>query len=308
MPTTRLHLKDIVIDEKHLVKYNSLCGFGKQSDFVPITYPLILLFKLQSLLLLQEDFPFPGLGLVHLSNFIEQRKPIFPNSGSDSQLYHATVFCDDKIQRHKKGYCFTVIAEFYKCEQGNSESKELVWKSKSTVLSMSKLSKDILKSMESDMSEYNSQLQEDKLKACAGETTWNFPENLGRKFAALSDDYNPIHLTRLSALLFGFTKGHIIHGMCTCARALASIQCEDGEVVFYVNEKNRKGVVTFYVEFKTPVYLPGKLLLQTAAVSASPHHYVAGNEPRTLDTCFLRVMSGMNATLPHVKGYISYYS
>lgn len=315
LPSTRLHLFPLCIDPVHLASYNTLCGFdiSSPSTFVPLTYPLILLFKLQSLLLLDDAFPFPGLGLVHLSNTIEQRQQVAVDS---SHTYQATVYCEEDLRKHKKGYCFTVVSElFIISTQSGSDSKELVWSSRSTVLSQCGHSTAAEEAAACEVTPYVSTLPETQLKACAGEATWEFGEDVGRKFAALSSDYNPIHVHRLTAALFGFTRGHIIHGMCTCARALATIQCEDGKPTFFVNKQEKKGtcgVVTFYVEFKTPVYLPAGVMLQTAPKSNGDSSGMSGvNAIRNpgggaAETCFLRVMSAKKRDLPHVKGFLSY--
>ena len=43
---------------------------------MPVTYPHILAFPLHMALMTQGDFPFPAVGLVHVQNRIEQRRPI----------------------------------------------------------------------------------------------------------------------------------------------------------------------------------------------------------------------------------------
>ena len=50
---------------------------------------------------------------------------------------------------------------------------------------------------------------------------WKLPGNLGREYAAVSGDHNPIHLYPLSAKAFGF-KRQIAHGMWTKARSVAA--------------------------------------------------------------------------------------
>lgn len=53
--------------------------------------------------------------------------------------------------------------------------------------------------------------------------TWTLPEDLGRRFAKVAGDRNPIHLYWWTARLFGF-KRPIIHGMWTLARCLAALE------------------------------------------------------------------------------------
>ncbi|MGI8665665.1 MAG: MaoC family dehydratase, partial [Jatrophihabitans sp.] len=74
------------------------------------------------------------------------------------------------------------------------------------------------------------------------------PADLGRHYAAVSGDRNPIHLHPLSARLFGF-RAAIAHGMWLKARTLAAFEGRLGPA-FDVE-----------VAFKTPVFLPAVLEL-----------------------------------------------
>ena len=51
---------------------------------------------------------------------------------------------------------------------------------------------------------------------------WRLAPDLGRRYAAVSGDFNPIHLSPATSRLFGFRRP-IIHGMWTHARALAGL-------------------------------------------------------------------------------------
>ena len=52
---------------------------------------------------------------------------------------------------------------------------------------------------------------------------WRLPGDLGRRYAAISGDRNPIHMHDLPAKLLGFPRT-IAHGMWTKARCLAALQ------------------------------------------------------------------------------------
>ena len=75
-------------------------------------------------------------------------------------------------------------------------------------------------------------------------STWRLPGDLGRRYAAVSGDHNPIHLYALTAKAFGFPR-QIAHGMWSKARCLAAL---DGRL---------PDAVTVEVAFKKPVLLPG---------------------------------------------------
>ena len=52
---------------------------------------------------------------------------------------------------------------------------------------------------------------------------WRLPADLGRRYAAVSGDHNPIHLYPLTAKAFGFPR-QIAHGMWTKARCVAAME------------------------------------------------------------------------------------
>jgi acyl dehydratase len=75
--------------------------------------------------------------------------------------------------------------------------------------------------------------------------TWELPADLGRRYAAVAGDRNPIHLYDITAKPLGFKRA-IIHGMWTKARSLAAL----GEV---------PDAHTVEVKFLKPIFLPGKV-------------------------------------------------
>ena len=72
------------------------------------------------------------------------------------------------------------------------------------------------------------------------------PDDIGRRYAGVSGDSNPIHLRRSTALAFGMPRP-IAHGMWTKARCLAALEGTLPES-FVVD-----------VRFKLPVFLPSKV-------------------------------------------------
>ncbi|MGB2172957.1 MAG: MaoC family dehydratase, partial [Porticoccaceae bacterium] len=81
--------------------------------------------------------------------------------------------------------------------------------------------------------------------------SWALPNDLGRLYSSISGDYNPIHLSALSAKLFGF-KRSIAHGMWSKARCLAAMDSLIPEVGYSVD-----------VNFLKPVFLPSKVNFYT---------------------------------------------
>ena len=84
---------------------------------------------------------------------------------------------------------------------------------------------------------------------------WRVPEDAGRRYAQVSGDVNPIHLSRLTARAFGFPRA-IAHGMWVKARALAALS---GRL---------PSAFSVDVAFRKPLLLPSTVTLSTAARTA----------------------------------------
>ncbi len=76
------------------------------------------------------------------------------------------------------------------------------------------------------------------------------PEDIGRRYAAVAGDLNPIHQRAILARAFGFPRA-IAHGMWTLARALA----EAGDLV---GEHPRR----VHARFRKPLFLPGRFVIE----------------------------------------------
>ena len=75
VPDIELALPGVEVDRGHLAKYARVCGFGLR-DELPPTYPHVLAFPLHMALMTDGAFPFPVIGMVHLTNRITQHRPI----------------------------------------------------------------------------------------------------------------------------------------------------------------------------------------------------------------------------------------
>jgi hypothetical protein len=85
-----------------------------------------------------------------------------------------------------------------------------------------------------------------------GGVTWKLPADLGRQYAAVSGDHNPIHLYPITAKALGFSR-QIAHGMWTKARCVAAL------------ENRLPDAVRVDVAFKKPVFLPGSVAFGATA-------------------------------------------
>ncbi|AOA58003.1 MaoC family dehydratase [Acinetobacter larvae] len=207
------------VDEAHLKAYNRVCGF-KDNGYIPAIYLAVLSQSLQMHMMTSEDFNYPILGLVHLSNQIKQLRKI----ASKEKLRLDCRF--GELRPHHKGMQFDFITEVY-------VGTELVVQAVSTYLSKQKNPSARLAQVVVSADQATPDYVQRAL--------WHIDENIGRRYALISGDFNLIHLHALTAKAFGFKRA-IAHGMWTNARALASLPLADA----YQAD----------VQFKLPVYLP----------------------------------------------------
>ncbi|MBX9245565.1 hypothetical protein ICW40_12210 [Actinotalea ferrariae] len=241
VPAVDLLVRDVAADVERLTAYQHLVG-EPAGDLLPAGFVHVLAFPLQTALMIRQDFPLPLLGMVHLANRVEQRRPVPLGSLLDVQ-----VGARD-LRAHRAGTTVDLVGEV-------RVDGETVWTGVSTYLARGvRLAGGTAPAAE-------------RRAAWTPPTPtgeWRLPADVGRRYAAVSGDRNPIHTSSLAAKAFGFPRT-IAHGMYTAARALAD-----------VGPAARGEAYRWDVEFAAPVLIPG-----TAAVRVSPgehgHEFVAWN-------------------------------
>jgi acyl dehydratase len=223
LPSTVYEQAGVTVHAERLARYNRVCEF-RLTDELPITYPHILAFPLQVKLMTDRDFPFPLIGSVHLANRISQTRPL--RLGEPLVLRVRA----DNLREHARGRQFDLISEA--AVQG-----EVVWRDVSTYLRRGKGTGSGPK---------EDRPQQDRPQPPTPNVVWPVPGDIGRRYAEVSGDRNPIHLHPLTAKAFGFPKA-IAHGMWTKARCLAALE-RDLPPAYMVD-----------VRFKLPVLLPAKI-------------------------------------------------
>jgi acyl dehydratase len=224
LPDTELVLAGQTVDPEHLAAYVRVCD-GSLRDRLPATYPHMLAFPLQVQLLADRQFPLPLPGLVHLRNVITQHRPIRAVEPLTLRV-HA-----DRLAAHPKGAQVDLVAVA-------DVDGERVWSSRSTYLARGSDASGAPASATVDIA------SEPQVEIPDGQAAvWHVSGDIGRRYAAVSGDVNPIHLNALAAKAFGFPRA-IAHGMWCKARALAAIEARlpDG--------------FTVDVAFRKPVLLP----------------------------------------------------
>jgi hypothetical protein len=252
LPTHILRKENVSIQREKVTEYASVCGFEIQGNNVPSVYPHILAFPLHMELLLDKAFPFQIVGMVHINNTITAYKPIPFNAQLTFEVYF------DAMTNHEKGKVIPIITKVY-------HYGELVWESRSENLKITKSSES--KGKKSSEAPIAGQQEQ-----------WTLDTYAGLRYAKVAGDINPIHLFPFTAKAFGF-KRHIIHGMWTKAKAIATLTSLIDQRPFKV-----------HVDFKLPIFLPARINFNYDVKASGIDFEVRDKENEK----------------PHLKGVISY--
>lgn len=210
-----------------LAAYREICGFELVPELMPITYPQVQAAPLHMWLMLRPEFPIPLMGIVHIRNVFEVLKPM-PADGA----YDVRAALTDGRRTHQ-GYEFDLLTEYA------DAAGDIVYRSLMTPLYRMKTDGGPVRAKPTTpppvLSEYRS---------------FDVPSDIGRRYAPIGGDFNPIHLYALTAKAFGFPRA-IAHGMWSLARAAALIENARGAPAHSLS-----------VQFRQPLLLPGKVALK----------------------------------------------
>lgn len=239
LPETVYTRSRVGVDPSLLAEYDRVCGF-RLSDVLPATYPHMLTFPMATKLMSDPDFPFALVGLVHVRNAITVHRPL-----TVDERYDLAVHTTD-LREHPKGRQFDVVSRAF-------AGGQLVWEDVSTYLRRGG------GSGEGGGRDRSAQEQPPQPNA-----VWRIPEDIGRRYAGISGDANPIHLHRLTARPLGFGKA-IAHGMWSKARCLAAL------------EGRLPRAYTVDVRFQLPILLPAKVGFSETTTKAGVTEFALHN-------------------------------
>jgi MaoC like domain len=220
MPDLEVRADGVRAGLPQVTDYARVCGF-RVRDELPATYPHVLAFPLHMRLMTDGSFPFSPVGLVHIENRIAVRRALAVGEPLDVRV---------RPGEHHADGVFTLVTEV-------RVEGELAWREESTMLRRG--------SGRGPRREHD-----DPETDFVAE--WRLPGDLGRRYATVSGDRNPIHLHPLSARLFGFPRA-IAHGMWTKARCLAALG------------PSLPDPYEISVEFRKPILLPGRVAFERRA-------------------------------------------
>jgi hypothetical protein len=233
VPRIEGSLAPTIPDPVHLARYAALCGV-RDRGVMPIAYPHMLAAGMHLAMLASDAFPVRVLGLVHLRNVIVRDATLDPKRPLALRAW---------IEGHRetdRGQEFVLETE------GTSEGVP-VWRETSIFLARRKAKPGS-----------GSNSSGKPPKAPIGPTgpirtaSYSAPADIGRRYAGVSGDWNPIHLADFTARPFGFKRA-IAHGMWSLARCAAEL-----------NETRLAGRVELDISFKLPVMLPAWVVFESA--------------------------------------------
>ncbi len=227
IPELDLELAGVTTDSERVAAYAKVCGFALR-DHLPPTYPHILAFPLQMAVMADGSFPFGAVGLVHIENSITQHRRI----GLDEEL-RITVR-PTGLEPHPSGRTFGLITEAW-------AGRQKAWEEVSTMLRRGGGEKSGGRGP-----------REEPDADLTVSAEWRLGGDLGRRYAAVSGDRNPIHMHAWTAKPLGF-KQAIAHGMWTKARCLAAL------------DSRLPDAFRVEVRFRKPIFLPGRVGFLTDA-------------------------------------------
>ncbi|MFI8554165.1 MAG: MaoC family dehydratase [Pseudomonadales bacterium] len=262
LPQSTYYVDDLHIDQENLDDYRKICGFADDGK-VPATYFSVLSQTLQMNMMVKEPFPFAMLGLVHVDNSVTQYRPI----GERETVAMSVTF--DNLRDHAQGQQFDFVT-IVKSED------EVIWEGTSTYLSRSKKP-----SSKDKKSAPRPVMVKPEVNEAGVHSIFEVPEDIGRRYAFVSGDFNLIHLHPLSARAFGFPKA-IAHGMWSKAKCLALM----GDL---------PDAYTIDVSFKLPIFLPAEVELIAEPVAQLTN---------VDDTCEFGLYSSKN-NKPHLAGVVT---
>lgn len=248
-------------DPAKVSAYQEACGL-KADGNLPLLYPHVLTSPLHLGIMAHKAFPLSPLGGVHARNVVLQHRPI----GIGEPLDLEARLCDARIL--KSGLEFDIATTV-------KSGSETVWQGLSTYLFRGKYG--------APTEGYEPPRIAD-LGSVGKTATWRVPGDMGRRYAKITGDYNPIHVSKILAKVFGF-KRDLIHGMWSAAKALGETGAAIGGTP-----------VRFDVIFKGPIWIGAQTEMKIEA-DAAQHRFdlfCAGNDRPCINAVLRNAQPGEN--------------
>ncbi|MGI2260415.1 MaoC family dehydratase [Shewanella sp. GXUN23E] len=230
LPAIQVSCDQVSVSPAAVSQYADVCNFNFDGKQLPLTYMHVLVFRLQALIFTHPGITFPLLGMIHLRNRITSYRPLH----IDERFRIECVLAGS--EETDTGLTFDLVSKVW-------SGDELVWESVSTYLYRLDRPGKRSRPPKAEAMEWENPEQ------------WQLGEDLGRRYAKASGDYNLIHLHPLLSKRFGFDRV-LVHGMWSKARCIAAMSDDIA---------NRPCEVD--VAFKLPLFMPADVTF--AAIDAA---------------------------------------
>lgn len=192
------------IDRDHVRRYN--VAFGFTGDAVPLTFLYLLAQRAQLATMVARPIPFRIPGLIHVENRLAMHGPVWP----DAALTVTTTVKLPPPAANGALHCMLETRAY--------DGERLAFSCDSTYL------------IKRGKRTGRNDAPQPGLPSVEGVGEWTIAPDAGQRYAALSGDWNPIHLWQWSARLMGM-RAPIIHGAHTLAKSCALLQASSGRVI-----------------------------------------------------------------------------
>ncbi|MCQ1060098.1 MaoC family dehydratase [Photobacterium sp. DNB23_23_1] len=233
LPQIAVSINGFVFDSQRVNRYNASCGLPDGG--LPLPFLFVATQPAQLLLLTHPDVSLKLLGMIHTHVSFHQQTPLEIGKPYDFRLEVVACSQTEKGMEFELEGRFTLDGSYLASYRSRCLVRERVRKRQSAPEANDVGSKD-LESLD---------LERDAPTWTRLDTLPLTPK-IARSYAAVSGDYNPIHLYWLTAKPFGF-KAPIIHGMYSVARLFAAIDSPVSDVKF---------------TFRRPTFLPSTVQLE----------------------------------------------
>jgi acyl dehydratase len=241
-PHIEATIKNVKVDQDNLNKYIDLCQVNN-AEFLPVLYPHVMAGVVHLHIMTHKEFPIKLLGAIHKYNTVNAKRALKPNESFDIRAWIG------EQRYYPKGLEFDLHTEV-------KVGDEVVWSETSTYFKRQRF-----KVAEQEETPYVSPVGE-----VNNLSSWHLDKWAGKKYAMICKDFNPIHINKPLAKLFGF-KQDLAHGFCTAAQSLSKVDAQE----LYGR--------TLKMYFKGPSYLGSTMTLKIGAQDQNRYElYTSGNE------------------------------
>ncbi len=232
-------------DAALIKRYAEVCGLPDDGHY-PLLYPHVLTSAIHIDFISRPEFPLSPMGAVHTRMHVLQHAPIAADAVVDIECKLTST------RVLKPGIEFEITTTL-------TQNGVKVWES---------LSANLIRGKKFGEPEEASDLSSlPDLEGESVEAGWTVPRDMGWRYAKITGDYNPIHVSRVLAKFMGFDRD-LIHGMWSAARCLAHLPKLDPTRPIRAD-----------ILFKGPVYMESAVSMKQVAGESGQSFdlYCAGN-------------------------------